>query len=227
MIGIAGSVSVGKSTIARLMQILLKRRNDGMQVDLITTDGFLYPNAMLEDKGLMSKKGFPQSYDIRRLLQFVADIKSGKGKVSAPVYSHIIYDIVPDKYECIKRPDILILEGLNVLQNNINYHDDKTRVFVSDFLDFSIYIDAEEEFLEKWYISRFLKLRKSAFADNESFFHSYTKLSDEQAVKLATSIWREINRTNLRENILNTRERANLILHKDENHSVDYVKLRK
>ena len=227
IIGVAGSVSVGKSTIARVLQTLLSRWKQHTKVSLVTTDGFLYPNAVLEDKGLMLKKGFPISYDIKKLIQFVTDVKSGKPNIETPVYSHITYDIVPDKYETVDQPDILILEGLNVLQSGMDYPAAKPRVFVSDFLDFSIFIDTEEELLEKWYISRFLSFRKGAFADPDSFFKFYTGLTDEEAVHTATNIWRSINRKNLRRNILPTRERANLILHKGENHKVDYVKLRK
>lgn len=227
IISIAGSVSVGKSTVARVLQTLLSRWSEHTKVSLITTDGFLYPNKVLEKEGLMLKKGFPQSYDIKRLIQFVEDMKSGKKSVQAPVYSHIIYDIVPGEYETIEQPDILILEGLNVLQSGMDYPQDKPRVFVSDFVDFSIYIDSEEELLEEWYVSRFLKFREGAFTNPKSYFHSYTKLTDEEASSFATTIWREINRKNLRKNILPTRERANLILHKTNNHSIDCVKLRK
>ena len=227
IIGVAGSVSVGKSTIARVLQTLLNRCRDGIKVSLITTDGFLYPNSVLEEKGLMEKKGFPQSYDIKRLIQFVQDVKSGKVKVKAPVYSHLVYDIVADEYELIEQPDILILEGLNVLQSGMDYPNSKPRVFVSDYLDFSIYIDTEEELLEEWYISRFLKFWKGAFTDPQSFFHNYIQLSEEEAISEARKIWRAINLANLHENILPTRARASLILHKSENHAVDYVKLRK
>lgn len=227
IIGIAGSVSVGKSTTARVLQALLSRWKEHTRVSLITTDGFLYPNAMLEEKCIMLKKGFPQSYDIKRLLDFVIDVKSGKKRVEAPVYSHLIYDIVPNEYDVIEQPDILILEGLNVLQSSNDYPSSKAQTFVSDFVDFSIFVDAEEELLEEWYISRFMKFRKGAFADPKSYFHNYTKLSDNEAHKTAKTIWREINRKNLRRNILPTRERASLVLHKSENHMIDYVKLRK
>lgn len=227
VISIAGSVSVGKSTTARVLQALLSRWKEHKRVALVTTDGFLYPNAVLEDKGLMLKKGFPQSYDIKQLIQFVTDIKSGKGDVHAPVYSHLVYDIVPDKYQTIDQPDILILEGLNVLQSGMDYPHDKPRSFVSDFVDFSIYVDAEEDLLEEWYVSRFLKFRQGAFADAKSYFHNFTLLPEKEAVKIAKSFWREINRKNLRKNILPTRERASLILHKGANHAVDYVRLRK
>ena len=227
IVGVSGSVSVGKSTIARVLQTLLSRWKEHKKVSLITTDGFLYPNAILEEKGIMNKKGFPVSYDIKRLLQFVMDVKSGKALVEAPKYSHLIYDIVPNEYDVIQQPDILVLEGLNVLQSGMDYPKAKPRVFVSDFLDFSIYIDADESLLEQWYISRFLKFREGAFADPKSFFHNYTMLTNDEAVRLAKNIWREINRANLRKNILPTRERASLILHKSDDHKVDFVRLRK
>ncbi|QIK55753.1 type I pantothenate kinase [Dysgonomonas sp. HDW5B] len=227
IIGVAGSVSVGKSTTARVLEALISRWKENSKVALITTDGFLYPNAILEEKGLMLKKGFPQSYDIHRLLQFVSDVKSGKPEVKAPKYSHLIYDVIPDEYEIIKQPDILIIEGLNVLQSGMDYPKSKPRVFVSDYLNFSIYVDAEEDMLEQWYVSRFMKFRNGAFTDPKSYFYSFTQLTDANAINMAKSIWREINRKNLRKNILPTRERASLILHKSEDHKVDYVRLRK
>lgn len=227
IIGVAGSVSVGKSTTSRVLQALLSRWRDNTKVALITTDGFLYPNSVLEEKGLMLKKGFPQSYDIDTLLKFVADVKSGKPEVQTPIYSHLIYDVVPNEYEIIKQPDILILEGLNVLQSGMDYPQSKPRVFVSDYLNFSIYVDAEEDQLEKWYVSRFLKFRESAVGDMESYFYNFIKLSDKEAAYMAKSVWKEINRKNLRKNILPTRERASLIMHKSDNHKVDYVRLRK
>lgn len=227
IIGIAGSVSVGKSTTARVLQALLSRRQEHTRVSLVTTDGFLYPNAVLEEKGILLKKGFPQSYDIKHLLEFVMNIKSGKAEVKAPKYSHLIYNVIPNEYELIQQPDILILEGLNVLQSGMDYPHDKPRVFVSDFVDFSIYVDADEELLEKWYVSRFMKFRRGAFTDPKSYFHNFTLLSENEAKKTARTIWREINRKNLRKNIVPTRARASLILHKSENHVVDYVRLRK
>lgn len=227
IISIAGSVSVGKSTTARVLQALLSRWAEHTKVALVTTDGFLYPNAVLEKKGIMSKKGFPESYDIKQLLKFVTDIKSGEDQIQVPIYSHLIYDIVPSQYDVIDKPDILILEGLNVLQSGMDYKSDKPRVFVSDFVDFSIYVDAEETLLEKWYVSRFEKFRKGAFADPKSYFHNYSQLSDEEARKTASKIWKEINLKNLRKNIQPTKGRASLILHKGENHEVDYVGLRK
>ncbi|PXV64432.1 pantothenate kinase [Dysgonomonas alginatilytica] len=227
IIGVAGSVSVGKSTTARVLQALMSRWKENSKVALITTDGFLYPNAILEEKGLMLKKGFPQSYDIHKLLEFVSDIKSGKEEVKAPKYSHLIYDVVPNEYEIIKQPDILIIEGLNVLQSGMDYPKSKPRVFLSDYLNFSIYVDAEEDMLEHWYISRFMKFRNGAFTDPQSYFYNFTQLAESNAINMAKGIWREINRKNLRKNILPTRERASLILHKSEDHRVDYVRLRK
>ena len=227
VIGIAGSVSVGKSTTARVLQALLSRWGENTKVELITTDGFLYPNSVLEERGLMFKKGFPQSYNIKLLLDFMMDIKSGKKQVKAPVYSHLIYDIIPDKFDVIEQPDILILEGLNVLQSSKDYPGKKPHPFISYFVDFSIYVDADEDQIEEWYISRFLKFRKGAFADPESYFHTFTLLSDKNAMKTAKSVWREINSKNLINNILPTRERASLILHKGVNHEVDFVRLRR
>jgi len=229
IIGIAGSVSVGKSTSARVLQALLSRWKENNSVALVTTDGFLYPNAILEKKDLMSKKGFPESYDIYQLLRFVSDIKSGKREVKAPKYSHLTYDILPDEQIVISpKPDILILEGLNVLQNRMDYPlQNKPTIFVSDFLDFSIYVDAEENYLEEWFLTRFMKFRETAFNDPESYFYSVSKISEQEAKTMALDVWREINSKNLHKNILPTRERAHLILHKGKNHFVDYVKLRK
>lgn len=227
IISIAGSVSVGKSTTARLLQTLLSRWKYDIKVDLVTTDGFLYPNAVLNERQIMHKKGFPESYDIKRLIEFVRDVKSGKSNIQIPVYSHLIYDIIPHSFQEIDKPDILILEGLNVLQSGMDYKLEKPRVFVSDFVDFSIYVDADEKLLEEWYVSRFLKFRKGAFEDPNSYFNSYAKLSESEAIKLSKKIWRDINRKNLRKNILPTKERASLILHKNNNHEVDFVQLRK
>jgi type I pantothenate kinase len=227
IIGIAGSVSVGKSTTARVLQALLSRWKENTRVALVTTDGFLYPNIVLEEKGIMLKKGFPRSYDIKKLLKFVTDIKSGEKMIKVPKYSHLLYDVIPGGYETINDPDILILEGLNVLQSGMDYPDEKPRIFVSDYVDFSIYVDANEDKLEEWYISRFMKLRKGAFTDPKSYFRSFAELTEQEAIETSKSIWHEINRKNLRENILPTRERASLVLHKSDNHAVDYVKLRK
>lgn len=227
IIGVAGSVAVGKSTTARVLQALLGRWPGTPKVDLLTTDGFLYPNSVLEQEGLMEKKGFPESYDLPELLRFLSGIKAGKRPVRAPVYSHIVYDVVPNEWIEIDRPDILIVEGLNVLQTGRLPKDGKAVPFVSDFFDFSIYLDAEDEILRRWYVDRFLALRLTAFRDPMSYFHRYSKLSDEEAVTTATGIWERINLVNLRENILPTRQRADLILKKAENHTVDEVALRR
>ncbi|MGL5770672.1 MAG: type I pantothenate kinase [Plesiomonas shigelloides] len=227
VIGIAGSVAVGKSTTARILQALLSRWPEHRHVELVTTDGFLHPNAVLHERGIMKKKGFPESYDMRRFVQFISDVKSGQPRVSAPVYSHLIYDIVPDGEKVIEQPDILLLEGLNVLQSGMDYPHDPHRVFVSDFVDFSIYVDADTALLKSWYIERFLKFRKGAFSDPNSYFHNYAKLSEEEAVSIANQIWDEINGLNLQQNILPTRERASLILTKGKEHAVERVCLRK
>ena len=222
IIGIAGSVAVGKSTMARILQALLSRWPDHPKVDLVTTDGFLYPTAVLEKRNLMNRKGFPESYDTRRLVHFLTEIKSGKREVAAPVYSHLIYDIVAGAAKMVCQPDVLIVEGLNVLQSS-----PRSRTFVSDFFDFSIYIDADEQTIENWYVARFLKLRETVFQNPESYFNRYSKLTREEATEKAHSIWRQINGPNLRENIQPTRERAQLILRKGTGHSVEEVRLRK
>ncbi|BDH47597.1 pantothenate kinase [Salmonella enterica subsp. enterica serovar Choleraesuis] len=227
IISIAGSVAVGKSTTARVLQALLSRWPEHRRVELITTDGFLHPNKVLKERDLMKKKGFPQSYDMHRLVKFVSDIKSGATDATAPVYSHLIYDVIPDGDKNVALPDILILEGLNVLQSGMDYPHDPHRVFVSDFVDFSIYVDAPQEQLKKWYISRFLKFREGAFSDPDSYFHHYAQLPEAEAVNVATHLWNEINLVNLQENILPTRERASLILTKSGNHAVDSIRLRK
>lgn len=227
IIGIAGSVAVGKSTTARVLQALLTRWPEHRKVALVTTDGFLYPNHYLEERGIMNKKGFPQSYDIKKLLNFVADVKSGQAEVKAPVYSHLVYDIVEDEHIVVDSPDILILEGLNVLQGSINYSQASNRVFVSDYVDFSIYVDAQIPLLHDWYVNRFLKFRAGAFSDPNSYFNHYSKLPEEEAMNIANRLWRDINELNLIENILPTRERASLILTKGEDHKVDCVQLRK
>ena len=224
IISIAGSVAVGKSTSARILKSLLSHWPAERKVDLITTDGFLYPLEKLKKDHLLHKKGFPISYDTPKLIHFLADVKSGKTEVEAPIYSHLTYDIIPDKFNVINKPDILILEGLNVLQTGNN----KThQTFVSDFVDFSIYVDAEEKLLKEWYIKRFLKFRESAFNDPNSYFKHYASLSKEEAIATASKIWDEINGLNLNQNILPTRERANLILKKGHNHQVELIKLRK
>ncbi|RJT18821.1 type I pantothenate kinase [Buttiauxella izardii] len=227
VISIAGSVAVGKSTTARVLQALLSRWPEHRSVELITTDGFLHPNKVLKERNLMKKKGFPQSYDMHRLVKFVSDIKSGAPNVTAPVYSHLIYDVIPDGDKTVAQPDILILEGLNVLQSGMDYPHDPHHVFVSDFVDFSIYVDAPEDLLQDWYITRFLKFREGAFTDPDSYFHSYAKLSEDEAVNVALQLWKEINWRNLKENILPTRERASLIMTKSSNHEVECVRLRK
>lgn len=224
IISIAGSVAVGKSTSARILQSLLSHWPQQRKVDLITTDGFLHPLAYLQEHNLLHKKGFPISYNTPKLIRFLADIKSGKPNVTAPIYSHLTYDIIPNQFNVIDQPDILILEGLNVLQPNRNQSNE---LFVSDFVDFSIYVDAEEDLLKEWYIHRFLKFRQSAFTDPNSYFKHYANLSEQEAVTTAGKIWDEINGLNLKENILPTRERADLILKKGTNHEVELVTLRK
>lgn len=227
IIGIAGSVAVGKSTTARLLQALLSRWPEHRKVELITTDGFLHPNRVLQERGLMKKKGFPLSYDMHSLVRFVSDIKSGAQQVAAPQYSHLIYDVIPNRHKIIEQPDILILEGLNVLQSGMDYPHDPHRVFVSDFVDFSIYVDAPEALLQQWYTSRFLKFRQGAFSDPDSYFHHYAQLPESEAIEIATGLWKEINGLNLQQNILPTRERASLIMTKGSNHAVECVRLRK
>lgn len=224
IISIAGSVAVGKSTSARILQSLLSHWPQERKVDLITTDGFLYPLEKLKKDNLLQKKGFPVSYDTAKLIRFLAAVKSGAEQVQAPIYSHLTYDIIPDQFTTVNQPDILILEGLNVLQTGGNKSN---QTFVSDFVDFSIYVDAEEELLKEWYIKRFLKFRQSAFSDPNSYFKHYATLSEQEAIATADQIWETINGLNLRENILPTRERANLILTKGANHAVELVKLRK
>jgi type I pantothenate kinase len=227
IIGVAGSVAVGKSTTARVLQALLKRWPNVPKVDLITTDGFLYPNAILEREGLMEKKGFPESYDLPALLRFLSDVKAGRRPARAPIYSHLVYDVMPNQWIEIDRPDILVVEGLNVLQTGRLPRDGKAIPFVSDFFDFSIYLDADEDVLLRWYVDRFLALRTTAFSDPKSYFHRYSKLSDPEAVQTATAIWNRINLLNLHENIQPTRQRADLILKKGESHLVEEVALRK
>jgi type I pantothenate kinase len=227
IIGVAGSVAVGKSTTARVLQALLARWPNTPKVDLVTTDGFLLPNAVLQSEGLMEKKGFPESYDLPTLLRFLADVKAGRRPVRAPIYSHLVYDVMPNQWVEVDRPDILIVEGLNVLQAGSLPKDGKEIPYVSDFFDFSVFIDAEEDVLHKWYVDRFLTLRGTAFRDPKSYFHRYSKLSDSEAVETATAIWQRINLINLRENILPTRQRADLILNKAANHLVQEVSLRR
>jgi len=227
IIGVAGSVAVGKSTTARVLQALLARWPNTPKVELITTDGFLFPNAVLEKEKLMEKKGFPESYDLPALLRFLNDVKAGQRKVRAPVYSHVSYDVIPGETIDVDRPDILIVEGLNVLQTGRPPKDGKAIPHVSDFFDFSVYIDAEEAVLERWYVERFLALRSTAFRDPLSYFHRYSQVTDGEAQEIARSIWSRINLMNLRENILPTRQRASLILGKGQDHSIQSVALRK
>jgi type I pantothenate kinase len=227
IIGLGGSVAVGKSTFSRILRATLARWDDHPRVDLVTTDGFLYPNRTLAERGLMQRKGFPESYDQRRLLLFLAEVKSAARNVSAPVYSHLHYDIVPGAVQIVDQPDILILEGLNVLQSPQSGVRDSTRVFVSDFFDFSIYLDARDDVIEKWYITRFLKLRETVFQNEESYFHRFASLNEPEAIQTARRIWRDINLPNLHENILPTRERAHLIVEKRSDHAVDRVRLRR
>src|SRR3954463_12042996 len=227
IIGVAGSVAVGKSTTARVLQALLARWTNVPKVVLVTTDGFLLPNAVLEREGLMEKKGFPESYDLPALLLFLSDVKAGRRPVRAPIYSHLVYDVMSNQWVEVDRPDILIVEGLNVLQTGHPPKDGKAIPYVSDFFDFSVYIDAEEEVLKSWYVDRFLTLRTTAFRDPKSYFHRYSRLSDKEAVETASSIWERINLVNLHENILPTRQRAKLILKKSEKHTVEQVALRR
>ena len=225
IIGIAGSVAVGKSTSARILKELMARWPSSPKVDLVTTDGFLWPNAVLRERNLMNRKGFPESYDISSILRFLSDIKAGERAVHAPVYSHLVYDVIPDSHVVIDRPDILIFEGINVLQSRELPKEGKAIPVVSDFFDYSIYIDAEEDDIHRWYVDRFMKLRQTAFADSRSFFHRYSQLSEDAARAIAETLWAEINLVNLRENIAPTRHRASLVVHKTADHRVDLVQL--
>jgi len=227
VIGVAGSVAVGKSTSARVLQALLARWPHVPKVDIVTTDGFLYPNAVLAREGLMEKKGFPESYDLPALLRFLTDVKAGRRPARAPIYSHLIYDVIPNQWVEVDRPDILIVEGLNVLQTGRPPKDGKAIPFVSDFFDFSVYLDADEDVLKGWYVDRFLTLRGTAFRDPKSYFHRYARLSDTEAVETASGIWERINLVNLHENILPTRQRSDLILKKCSNHTIENVSLRR
>ncbi len=227
VIGVAGSVAVGKSTTARILQELLLRWPHTPRVELVTTDGFLYPNAELEARGLLQRKGFPESYDRRALLTFVADIKSGTPEVTAPVYSHLAYDIVPGEHITVHKPDVLIVEGLNVLQAPGVGMDGRTTIALSDYFDFSVFVDAPIDTIREWYVERFLRLRETAFADPASYFHRYASLSDEQAETTAGEIWSGINEPNLVDNVLPTRDRATLVLTKGPDHGVTRIRLRK
>lgn len=227
IIGVAGSVAVGKSTTARVLQDLLRRWPSTPNVQLITTDGFLYPNAELERRGLMGRKGFPESYNRRALLRFVADVKSGAPVVTAPKYSHLYYDILPEESIAVTAPDVLIVEGLNVLAPAKLSENSSSALSLADFFDFSIYVDAKTDDIERWYVERFLKLQQSAFTNPDSYFRRYADLSEDAAIELATSIWKSINEPNLRQNVLPTRGRAKLILSKSHDHKVRRVLLRK
>jgi type I pantothenate kinase len=226
LIGLAGSVAVGKSTTARVLRELLARWPNHPRVDLVTTDGFLLPTKVLEERGLMRRKGFPDSYDVRALVGFVRDLKAGKDRVTSPVYSHLVYDIVPGAEIVIDQADIVIVEGLNVLQTGPAVAG-QPRLFVSDFFDFTVYVDAATDHVREFYIDRFLALRGTAFADPSSYFHRYASLSDEEAAETAGRIWDEINEPNLLQNILPTRDRADLVLRKGRDHTVEEVRLRK
>jgi type I pantothenate kinase len=221
VIGLAGSVAVGKSTISRVLQALLARWPGHPRVDLVTTDGFLWPRRVLEARGLTERKGFPESYDVRRLVRFLSDVKSGAPEVCAPVYSHLIYDIVDGEVQVVRQPDVVIVEGLNVLQTGAG------PMFVSDFFDFSIYVDADEADVEQWYVERFLALRETVFRSPTSYFHRYAALTREAAIDTARTLWRTINLPNLRQNVRPTRERAHLVLEKGRDHAVRRVRLRR
>ncbi|MGH3501944.1 MAG: type I pantothenate kinase [Nocardioidaceae bacterium] len=227
VIGIAGSVAVGKSTTARLLRELLAHWPEHPDVALVTTDGFLYPNAELERRGILNRKGFPESYDRKALLKFVIDMKSGKDEVTAPVYSHLLYDVLPDERLTLKAPDIVLVEGLNVLQPARVTADGRVGLAVHDFFDFTVYVDAATPDIRHWYTQRFLRLRETAFQDPASYFRRYGHLSEDEAVQEAQGIWDEINSPNLERNIKPTRSRATLVLRKDRDHSVRYVRLRK
>ena len=222
IIGVAGSVAVGKSTSARILQALLTRWPEHPRVELITTDGFLHPNRVLEERGIMDRKGFPESYDTRRLVEFLRAIKAGQSEVAAPLYSHVVYDIVDDEQQIVRQPDILILEGLNVLQIGTEATE-----FVSDYFDFSIYLDADESDIENWFVERFFALRATVFQNPDSFFRHFAALSDNEAESMAREIWKAINGKNLKENIAPTRSRASLVIHKGSDHRMKEVHLRR
>jgi type I pantothenate kinase len=227
IIGVAGSVAVGKSTTARILQALLQRWPSSPKVDLVTTDGFLYPNAVLTERGIMERKGFPESYDRARFVEFLADIKSGKGNVAVPVYSHLVYDVVPGSEIIVDRPDILIVEGLNILQPGELPRTGKPILFASDFIDFSVYIDADNDDLEAWFMERFFRLRETAFRDPNSFFRRFAEMSEAEAGEFGRMVWRTINLPNLLDNVLPTRGRADLILKKGKSHLIEEVQLRR
>jgi type I pantothenate kinase len=227
VVGIAGSVAAGKSTAAEVLRALISLWPDRPEVALVSTDGFIYPNRMLQARGLMDRKGFPESYDLPLLLQFLADIKSGREGVSAPIHSHLTYDILPDETQFVGQPDVLIVEGLNMLEAGLPEPSGGHMVFVSDYVDFSIYVDAQESHIKKWYLDRFLRLREEALEDSTAYFHRFADLSVEEATEMAMRVWDEIDHPNLKQNIEPTKDRARLILEKGENHSVTSIRLRK
>jgi len=227
LIGLAGSVAVGKSTTARIMRALLARWPNHPKVDLVATDGFLHPRRVLEERGIMRRKGFPESYDLRTLITFLSEVKAGQIELAVAVYSHLTYDIVQGQFQTIDQPDVLIVEGLNILQAGDRPARSSLELFASDFFDFTIYVDAEVSHIRQWYIERFFTLRKTVFQDPSSYFHRYADLTDNEAEIVAAEIWRDINEPNLVENILPTRERAHFILEKAPDHSVKHVRLRK
>jgi type I pantothenate kinase len=227
LIGLAGSVAVGKSTTARIMRVLLARWPGHPAVDLVATDGFLHPRRLLEERGLMARKGFPESYDVRALVAFLSAVKAGQPSAAAPVYSHLTYDIVAGRVQTVEQPDVLIVEGLNILQVGDRRARASEPLFVSDFFDFTVYVDADAADVRRWYVERFLALRQTAFQDPSSYFHRYAALGDAEAEAVAGQIWRDINEPNLVENILPTRDRAHLVLEKGPDHAVQRVRLRK
>lgn len=227
VIGVAGSVAVGKSTTSRVLQALLSRWPDHPKVALVPTDGFIYPNAVLQEQNIMHRKGFPESYDLPKLLQFLADLKSGKPNLQVPIYSHHNYDILPDQWQAVDCPDIVVLEGLNILQTGTSGLNASAQIFVSDYLDFSIFVDAEPGVIEQWYLQRFLSFRQNAFKDPSAYFHRFSQLNQEEATKMALRYWHEINQINLEQNILPFKRRAQLILQKAVDHCIQNVQLRK
>ena len=227
VVGIAGSVAAGKSTVAEVLRALISRWPGSPEVELVSTDGFLYPNSVLQAQGLMDRKGFPETYDLPLLLQFLADVKSGSGETRAPIHSHLTYDILPNERQPVGRPDVLVVEGLNMLEAGLPEPSSGHMIFVSDYVDFSIYVDARESYIKKWYLERFLRLREEAFGDSTAYFHRFAELSVEEATDFAMRVWDEIDHPNLKQNIEPTRDRARLILEKDLDHSVRSVRLRK
>ena len=227
VVGVAGSVAVGKSTVAEVLRALISRWPGGPGVELVSTDGFIYPNRVLQERGIMERKGFPESYDLPLLLGFLAGVKSGSGQMSAPIHSHLTYDILPDERKVVGRPDVLVVEGLNMLEAGLPEPAGGHMVFVSDYVDFSIYVDAREGHIKQWYLERFLRLREEALGDDSAYFHRFAELSPEEATDFAMRVWDEIDHPNLKQNIEPTRDRARLILEKGEDHAVQSVRLRK